>query len=70
MKTELVRRLTPSHLSPTELSLARERVNRRHDDHIDIGAGLVPISGAIELDPDEIEDYPPNALGLREEVSN
>ena len=59
-----------SHLTSAELSLARERVNKWVDDHIDISAGFRPISGAIELDPDEVEDYPPNALGSREEVSN
>jgi tetratricopeptide (TPR) repeat protein len=83
-----------SHLTSAELSLARERVNKwvddhideepypdagfiphervnkRLDDHADISAGFRPISGAIELDPDEVEDYPPNALGSREEVSN
>ena len=59
-----------SHLTSAELLLARERINRWHDGHIDIRAGLVPISGAIELDPEDIDNLPPNVVSSRAEVSN
>jgi TPR repeat protein len=49
-----------SHLTSAELSLARERVNKRLNGQIGLSAAFRPLSMArvIELHPDEVEDHP------------